>query len=440
MNAEDVRIVRPCRRIGGAVRAPGDKSISHRAAMLGALAEGASVIEGFLPSEDCLNTLKALAALGAVVTREGGSVTVVGTGGRFREPAGPLDLGNSGTGIRLLAGLLAGQPFSAELTGDASLRSRPMRRIQEPLERMGAQVQLLGPNGGAPIRIRGGRLAGIDYTLPVASAQVKSCVLLAGLFAKGTTTVVEPRPTRDHTERMLAALGAPIECQGRRIALRGAGPGWLRLPAGRWTVPADFSSAAFWMTAAAAREGAEAALEEVGLNPRRTALLDVLRRMGADVRVEPRATAGAGEPLGRVTVRGGRLRGTDVGGDEIPNLIDELPLVAVAGALAEGRTTIRDAAELRVKESDRILAMCRLLRAFGVEAQERPDGLEVRGGRRLRGGVEVDSLGDHRVAMCAAVLALFADAPVRIRQVACIATSYPSFWADLERLTESAGA
>ena len=436
MSATDVRAVEPCRGVKGALRVPGDKSISHRAGMLAGLARGTSRIEGFLTSEDCLNTLKAVEALGARVERDGAAVTVEGTGGAFRAPAGPLDMGNSGTGIRLLTGLLAGHAFSAELTGDESLRSRPMRRIKEPLEKMGARVELLGANGCAPIRVAGGRLRGIEYALPVASAQVKSCVLLAGLFAEGTTAVIEPKPTRDHTELMLAGLGLPLRREGLRVAIKGAAPGVPWIPAGARVVPGDFSSAAFWMVAAAGREGSEAVLENVGLNPRRTALLDVLRRMGADVSVRERPAPWAGEPMGTITVRGGRLKGTDVAGDEIPNLIDELPLVGVAGALAEGRTVIRDAAELRVKESDRIATVCRGLQAFGVRVDEKPDGMVVEGTRRIRGGGDVDSYGDHRVAMCMAILALFADSPVRIRNVACIATSYPSFWEDLNTVVK----
>jgi 3-phosphoshikimate 1-carboxyvinyltransferase len=432
--------------VRGTLRVPGDKSISHRAAMLGALAGGESVIEGFLTSADCLNTLAAVAALGAAVRREGTRVRLGGTGGRFRAPAHELDFGNSGTGLRLLAGLLAGHEFTAQLTGDASLRARPMRRIREPLERMGARVELLGAGGCAPLRIAGGRLRGIEYALPVASAQVKSCVLLAGLFAEGVTTVIEPEATRDHTERLLARLGIPLRREGLRVSVTGTGGAPLRLPAGRLQVPGDFSSAAFWLAAAAAREGSEVCIRGVGLNPRRTAFLDVLRRMGAEVEVAGAGCgeegggggAEAGEPAGTVVVRGRRLRGTEIGGGEIPNLVDELPAAAAAGALAEGRTLIRDAAELRVKESDRIAAMCACLRAFGVAVEERPDGLLVRGGTPLRGGGAVDSRGDHRIAMAAAVLALCADSPARINGVACIATSYPAFWDDGEALTGGA--
>jgi 3-phosphoshikimate 1-carboxyvinyltransferase len=406
---------------------PGDKSLSHRAALLGAMAVGETRVTGFLTSEDCLNTLRALERMGVTVTRNGASVTVQGCGGRLRAPDGVLDMGNSGTGIRLICGLLAGQPFEVELTGDASLRSRPMGRIKEPLERMGARLELTGPKGTAPIRIRGNALRGIAYPSPVASAQVKSCVLLAGLLAEGATSVTEPKPTRDHTERMLHAMGAPLRAEGLTVTLPLGLRGGLALKPLRGRIPGDFSSAAFWLVAGAAATGAESVVEEVGLNPRRTALLDVLGRMGAKVSVQPVAGSEEWEPRGTVTVRGGALRGTAVEGEEIPNLIDELPIVAVAGALAGGRTEIRDAAELRVKESDRIACMATNLRKMGVTVEERPDGMTVIGGSPIRGGAELESYGDHRIAMAMAVLGLYADAPITIRDVDCVATSYPGF-------------
>ncbi len=427
-------LVQPSPPLRGTLRVPGDKSVSHRLAMLGALADGVSVLDGFLESEDCLHTLGAMQALGAGVRREGARITLEGTAGRLRSPAGPLDLGNSGTGLRLLAGLLAGQDVQAELTGDASLCSRPMGRIRDPLVAMGAGVELLGANGRtAPVRLRGGNLRAIEYALPVASAQVKSAVLLAGLCARGTTVVHEPQPTRDHTERVLAAMGAPVEVEGLTIRVTGAPGGLPRLRAGAWRVPGDFSSAAFWLVAAACRPGAALTVTGVGLNPRRTALLDVLVRMGASIDVAADRATGDGEPIGTVNVRGAALRGTEIGGDEIPNLIDELPIAAVAGALAEGETLIRDAAELRVKESDRIATTAAALRALGVPVEERPDGLLVRGGAALRGG-RIESLGDHRIAMAGAILGLSAPEPTTIADVACVATSYPGFWQDLRAL------
>lgn len=434
MNAEsgDAVEVAPASRVEGTVRVPGDKSISHRAAMLAALASGESSLDGFLLSDDCLSTLRAVESLGAGVRREGGHVVVDGTGGRFRDPGAALDMGNSGTGMRLICGLLAGHEFTTELTGDESLRSRPMGRIGEPLEKMGARVELLGPGGCAPVRIGGGDLHGIEYHPPVASAQVKSCVLLAGLFAEGATSVVELKHTRDHTERMLRAMGVEVQERGLTARIAGGRSGVCLAPL-RVSIPGDFSSAAFWLVAGAVRDGAEVLVEGVGLNPRRTALLDVLRRMGADVDVRRDRDAGW-EPTGSISVRGGRLHGTVVGGDEIPNLIDELPLVAVAGAAAQGETRIEDAAELRVKESDRISAVAEGLRAIGAVVNERPDGMLVKGASGIAGGCTVRSLGDHRVAMSMAVLALCADSPVTIEGVKCVDTSYPGFWQDLEHL------
>ncbi len=432
MTESDTAILHPGRLNPGDVRVPGDKSISHRAALLAALADGDSVLTGFLDSEDCLHTLDAVAALGARVTRTPGRLAV--SGAAWREPGRPLDLGNSGTGLRLLAGLLAGRPWTTEMTGDASLRSRPMGRIREPLERMGARVELTGPAGCAPVRVTGGPLRGIEYALPVASAQVKSCVLLAALFAEGKTEVIEPLPTRDHTERALQALGIPVRIEGSRIGLCGFGPAGPRLPARAWEIPGDFSSAAFWLAAGAMGGGARLTVRGVGLNPRRTALLGVLTRMGAKLTVVPLPGGAPAEPRGDVTVEGAGLRGVEIGGGDIPNLIDELPMAAAAAARAEGQTAIRDARELRVKESDRIACMARNLRALGVPVTERPDGLDIRGGARLRGGVELDSYGDHRIAMAMAILALHADAPVRLRGIACIRTSYPEFWKHLEEL------
>lgn len=429
------RTVQPRGRISGTISVQGDKSISHRAAMLSAAAQGQSAIEGFLASEDCLSTLAALESLGAGVERDGTTVRINGTGGRFRKPARPLDCGNSGTSMRLLSGLVAGQDFTCELTGDASLRSRPMKRIKEPLELMGAKVELTGDGGCAPVRITGGRLKGIEYRLPVASAQVKSCVLLAGLFAEGKTTVSEPQPTRDHTERMLKAAGAGVEVDGLKIVVAGAGPGAPGLKARRWFVPGDFSSAAFWLVAAACREGSDVTIENVGLNPRRTALIGVLRRMGAGIKVTEKCTGKGEEPLGVIRVTGARLKGAEIGGEEIPALIDELPIAAVAGAFAVGRTVIRDASELRVKESDRIAAMAKNLRALGVSVVEKPDGMIVEGPAAIRGG-EVESFGDHRVAMAMAILALGAGAPVKINDVGCVNTSYPGFWDDMNKLAE----
>ncbi len=420
--------------LNAALNVPGDKSISHRAAMLSALATGTTRIDGFLDSEDCLNTLKAVTALGAETQRDGTTVTIRGTAGRFLSPSGVLDLGNSGTGMRLLAGLLAGQPLMCTMTGDASLCSRPMGRIRDPLVTMGARVEALGGNGCAPLRVEGGTLRAIRYPLPMASAQVKSAVLLAGMTADGTTTVIEPAPTRDHTERMLAAMGAPILVDGLTVTLVGTRGAPVVLKAQDWQVPGDFSSAAFWLTAAACIPGSQVTIRGVGINPRRTALCDVLERMGADIEPGP-VTNTHWEPQADITVRGGELTCTEVGGVEIPNLIDELPLVAVAAACASGTTQIRDAAELRVKESDRIACVAEGLRHFGVDVAEQEDGMDIAGGTAIAGDAVIESHGDHRIAMAMAILGLRAGGPTTIRNVACVDTSYPGFRDDLRRVT-----
>lgn len=428
------KIVHPGGFTGGIVRVPGDKSISHRTALLAGISSGVSTISGFLQAEDCLNTLKAMEAFGARSWfDEDGILSIQGTGGKMLEPAGPLDVGNSGTGMRLLAGLCAGSPITVTLSGDESLNSRPMRRIQEPLERMGAKIDLTDA-GTAPMTIHGGSLHGIEYCLPVNSAQVKSCCILAGLYADGTTTVVEPVPTRDHTERMLRAVGAPIKVDGQNISIQGYGAKGPKFLARPYVVPGDFSSAAYWLAAAAAIPGCELRAENIGLNRRRTALLDVLRRMGAAVDVERTSLAADPEVYGNVTVRGAALRGTEVRGEEIPNLIDELPLVAVLGAIASGRTAIRDAAELRVKESDRIAVMADNLASLGVCVRELDDGLLVEGPARVSPTRAIRTHGDHRIAMAMAVLAIFSDAPVCIGNVACVDTSYPEFWNQLQQL------
>ncbi|OVE75691.1 3-phosphoshikimate 1-carboxyvinyltransferase [bacterium E08(2017)] len=445
--------ITPASYLKGAIEVPGDKSISHRLAMLCGLAEGQSTITGFLMSEDCLNTLEAVKQLGAEVVgslqptadSKSGEIRITGVGGQFKKPDGMLDMGNSGTGMRLMSGLLAWQPFDSGMTGDESLCSRPMDRVKAPLEHMGAEITLQD-DGCAPMTIHGKALNGIEYELPVASAQVKSCVLLAGLGAKGDTIVIEPRETRDHTERLLLAMGADLrsqrsEARGQegygRITLKG---GSKLQGGGDWNVPGDISSASFWIAAAACMDGAELKVTNVGLNPRRTAILDVLKRMGADIEWttgngQRTTDHGVWEEVGDVTVRGASLTGTVIEGDEIPNLIDELPIAAVVGALAEGETIIKDAKELRVKESDRISTVVAGLKAFGVEVEEKQDGMIVKGGSPITGGCEIDSCGDHRIAMSMAVLGLFSDAPVSIQNVDCVDTSYPGFYSHMKELT-----
>lgn len=425
-------IISPVERVGGIVTVPGDKSISHRVAMMSALASGASTIGGYLQAEDCLNTLKSLAALGAPVEFMGNNIII--TGGKWHAPSGVLDLGNSGTGMRLLAGLLAGRAWTTELTGDESLRSRPMGRIKEPLEQMGAKVELTGSRGCAPMRIIGRKLRGIEYAMPVASAQVKSCVLLAALFADGSTTVIEKTPTRDHTEKILLSMGIPLKIDGPRISVDGFGPPGPVLKPADWKVPGDFSSAAFWIAASSAKPGSCITLGGVGLNPRRTAFLDVLRRMDADISVKPDGGLQVNEPCGTVTVRGSVLRSTTVGGEYVANIIDELPLVFVLGALARGTTVISGAKELRVKESDRIACMAKNMGVLGIQPEEKEDGMIIRGGGKVYGNATVESYGDHRVAMAMAVMALSANGPVTVRDVACVDTSYPLFWDHLRSI------
>jgi 3-phosphoshikimate 1-carboxyvinyltransferase len=413
---------RPSGPVRGELTVPGDKSISHRAVMLAALAEGTSRISGFLEGEDTRATATVFRSLGVAIDAPSPSQRVVrGVGLHGLAPASDiLDCGNSGTGMRLLTGLLAGQRFDTTLAGDESLSRRPMRRVIEPLSAMGAHIDA-EPGGLPPLRIGGGRaLYGIAYTPPVASAQIKSAVLLAGLYARGETEVREIHPTRDYTERMLAAFGWPVAFA----------PGFVRLSGGHGLratdveVPADFSSAAFFIVAATLVPDSELVLRDIGLNPRRIGLLEVLRGMGADIREENRREQG-GEIVADLIVRHARLHGIDVPIGYVPDMIDEFPILFVAAAAAEGTTTIRGAAELRVKESDRIATMAVGLRALGIQVEETPDGAVVEGGRL--GGGEVDSGGDHRVAMSFAVAALVAADAIRIADCANVATSFPGF-------------
>jgi 3-phosphoshikimate 1-carboxyvinyltransferase len=426
--------VRQVRSIQGEISVPGDKSMSHRAVLLAALADGTTTITGFLPGEDCLCTMRALQAMGcAIEVVSETELRVHGTGGKLQPPLEPLECGNSGTAMRLIAGILAAQPFKSRLIGDASLSSRPMKRIVDPLQQMGAKIQGRGDKHTAPLEIEGGPLTGIEYTLPVASAQLKSCLLLAGLFAQGTTSITEPTATRDHTERMLAHFHVPPVIdeapggKGRVVRIRGGS----KLHAHDFHVPGDFSSAAFWITAAAALPGAELTITQLGLNGTRTRLLSVLLDMGAHL-TESISDSGS-EPHGLLRIYGRKLRGTKISGAKIANVIDELPILAVAGALAEGKTEIRDAKELRVKETDRIEAMAFNLRAFGVEVEEHEDGMTIHGGATLK-GARVNSRGDHRIAMACAIMGLFARGETVIEDTACIATSYPTFQADLPRI------
>ncbi len=434
--------VRPAGPLRGEIAVPGDKSITHRALLLGALADGTTEIAGPLDGEDCRATARAIAALGVAVDAAPGAPVwrVRGQGlGGLAEPPDVLDCGNSGTSMRLLAGVLAGQPFLGILTGDASLRRRPMRRVVEPLARMGAQCW--GRQGGAypPLAIRGGSLRGIDATLPVASAQVKSALLLAGLWAGEPVRVTEPALSRDHTERMLETFGVRLDRQGSTVRLA---PGQA-LRAAPVRVPGDISSAAFFVVAALVVPGSDLVIRGVGLNPTRTGILDVLRAMGAEIAVVAREAAG-GEPLGDLRVRASRLRAVQIEGHMIPRLIDEIPALALAAACAEGTTRIADAAELRVKEVDRIAALAGELGSLGARVQEEPDGLTIHGlgaggGAGLAGG-ECRSRGDHRMAMVLVVAGLVARSETLVQETECIETSFPGFAERLARLAPGAVA
>jgi len=407
---------------------PGDKSISHRAVILASMANGTCVIRGFLPSEDCLCTVAAMRALGIEIESADETTLIVhGRRRAFTAPKSAIDCGNSGTTMRLLAGVLAGQPFRSRLTGDPSLSKRPMRRIIEPLTQMGARITAEGKDGRPPLVIEGGNLQPIDYVSPVASAQVKSAVLFAGLFARGRTSVTEPVQSRDHTERMLEYFLIRPQKTDLTVSLHGG-----QTPESRdFQVPGDISSSAFWLVAAAAQPRARLLIKNIGLNETRTGVLAVLVRMGAQVREIVESEEG--EPMGVIEVRGARLKGTDIGGKEIPNVIDELPVLAVAAALGVGTTTISDAGELRVKETDRLAAVATNLRAMGAQVQETEDGMIITGGVPLH-GTRLDSFGDHRIAMAFAIAGLFAEGETTITNTDCVGTSYPGFYQTLERI------
>jgi 3-phosphoshikimate 1-carboxyvinyltransferase len=415
-------IVRPGGALTGTVRVPGDKSISHRAVMLASLAEGVSDVRGFLTGEDCLCTMKAFAAMGVKIEQLGPThlrVHGVGLHG-LRQPGHALDLGNSGTSMRLMSGLMAAQSFPTTLIGDESLSRRPMRRIVEPLRQMGAQIETT-PRNTSPLRISpAGGLKAISYASPVASAQVKSGILLAGLYAESKTEVTEPEASRDHTERMLRAFGVQVEARHGYAAVQGG----QALRATNIEVPADISSATFFLLAAAIVPGSELLLSDVGINPTRTGVIEILRRMGAQIELLNERAFG-GEPVADLRVRGRPLRGIAVDKALVAAAIDEFPAVFVAAACAAGETVVTGAEELRVKETDRIQAMCDGLQALGVSAQGRPDGARIWGGR-LNGGT-VDSRGDHRIAMSFAIAALRAEQPIRILDCVNVNTSFPGF-------------
>jgi len=427
-----IKRVAGCRHVRGSITVPGDKAITHRAYFFNAMAAGEASITGFSRGDDCQSTLQCLRALGVSVDERSDSVTIRGVGVKgFKRPSGPLDVGNSGTTIRFLSGLLATQQFKSTITGDESLRRRPMDRVIAPLSLMGAQIE--GSEGGKPpIRVGASELTGIEYELPVASAQVKTALLIAGCNAEGVTTVVEPVPSRNHTELLLGSMGANIECSAKRISIQRS-----VLNPQDLAVPGDISSAAYWIVLGVIHPDAEVTLLDVGLNPTRTGILDALLSMGADVAVENMHEVG-GEIVGNVRARSSQLKGAVFEGELIPRMIDELPLIALAATLAQGSSEIRDAAELRVKESDRIVTTSSELRRLGARIEEKPDGLCIEGGAKLR-GVECRAHGDHRIAMMLAIAALVAQGETKISDAEAADVSYPEFWSDLDGLAQDFG-
>ena len=423
--------VRKVKDFSAELTVPGDKSISHRALMFSALSNGPCEITGFLAGEDCLATRRALEAMGVEIEdlgEDGTHIRVHGCRGEFTEPEKEIDCGNSGTTMRLLSGILAAQPFETVLVGDESLSRRPMDRIALPLEKMGARVRGKGNRCTPPLTITGKKkLTPIQYDSPKASAQIKSAIMLAGLSADGMTSVTEPYPSRDHTERMLNYLLVKNIREGDTVSIWGG-----QTPESRYIkVPGDISSAAFWIVAAAARPGARLLIDNVGLNPTRIGILSALIRMGA--KINERVDESGCEPMGSIEIVGGELNATEIGGAEIPALIDEIPVLAVAAALAKGTTVIKDAEELRVKESDRISTVAENLGRMGVPVEEFRDGMEITGVDRLK-GAEIHSLGDHRIAMAFAIAGLFAEGDTTIHDVECIETSYPGFIREIEQL------
>jgi len=423
MSSSDLKFIsRPTCTLKGTVRVAGDKSISHRSIMLGSLAEGTTKVSGFLEGEDALSTLAAFRAMGVEITDPvNGQLEIKGVGlNGLKQPDAPLDMGNSGTSMRLLTGLLSGQKFDSSLIGDESLSKRPMSRVAAPLSLMGGQINTAS-EGRPPLQIKGGKyLVGIEYPMPMASAQVKSCILLAGLYAEGETAVIEPAPTRDHTERMLRAFGYEVKTEDARISLRSGG----KLIACELDIPADISSATFFMVAACIAEDADLLLEHVGVNPTRDGVITILKLMGADLVLENERMVG-GEPVADIRVRSSKLKGIQIPEDQVPLAIDEFPALFIAAACAEGTTVLTGAEELRVKESDRIQVMADGLKVLGIKHKVNPDGIEIQGGQ-MNGG-QIDSHGDHRIAMSFSVAGIRAKKPIEILDCKNVATSFPNF-------------
>ncbi len=422
--------IQPASSIKGSIIVPGDKSISHRSIMLGAIANGVTTVRGFLRGEDNMSTMHAFRAMGVEIADDGETIEITGRGLHgLKEPGDVLDCGNSGTTIRLITGLLSGQSFFSVVTGDKYLRKRPMKRVVEPLSQMGAQIA--GRNGGtlAPLAIKGCKLKGISYQTPVSSAQIKSSIMLAALYAEGETIVTEPSLSRDHSERMFRYFGASLDVQSSGVTVRGG----FELTAREVTVPGDISSAAFFIVAALITPNSELLIKNVGVNPSRTGVIDILQAMGGDIQlVAPRELSG--EPVADILVRSSRLKGIAISGSVVPRAIDEFPAICVAAARAEGITSIRDARELRVKETDRITAMAENLRQLGIIVCETEDGMDITGSEQLLGGA-VDSCGDHRIAMSMSIAALVAATEITVSDIGCVATSFPTFFHLLEEVS-----
>lgn len=422
--------IQPVASVKGKIIVPGDKSISHRSIMLGAIANGITTVRGFLRGEDNMSTMHAFRAMGVEIIDDGEMIQITGRGLHgLNEPGDVLDCGNSGTTIRLITGLLSGQSFFSVVTGDQYLRKRPMKRVVEPLSRMGARIS--GRNGGtlAPLAINGGSLKGIDYQSPVSSAQIKSSIMLAGLYADGETRVSEPSLSRDHSERMFRLFGASVATSENGVTVSGG----IELKAQEVTVPGDISSAAFFIVAALITPNAELLIQNVGVNPSRTGVIDILMAMGGNIQLLDQREV-SGEPVADLLVRSSHLKGIAISGSVVPRAIDEFPAICIAAARAEGITTIRDAKELRVKETDRITAMADNLRKLGISVTETDDGMDITGSEQLLGGT-VDSCGDHRIAMSMSIAALIASNAITVTDIDCVATSFPTFFPLLEKVS-----
>ncbi|WP_050615423.1 3-phosphoshikimate 1-carboxyvinyltransferase [Bacillus testis] len=415
-------------KLQGTIAVPGDKSISHRAIMFGSLAEGRTVVEHFLEGEDCLSTISCFRKLGVDIQREGSRVIINGKGiDALREPGQVLDVGNSGTTIRLISGILAALPIHTILVGDESIGKRPMNRVVDPLREMGAAIDGREHGKFTPLSVRGGSLKGITYEMPIASAQVKSAILLAGLNAEGTTTVIEKEPTRNHTETMLRMFGVKVRTEGKKVSVEGG----QKLKGTSIEVPGDISSAAFFMVAAAIAKDAELVLERVGLNETRAGIIDVMKAMGADLHIEQESSEEGAEPMGTITVKHSKLKATEIKGSMIPRLIDEIPIIALMATQADGKTVIADAKELKVKETNRIDTVVAELQKMGADIRATVDGMIINGPTPLK-GAEVDSHGDHRIGMMLAIAALIANGDATLANANSVAVSYPSFFEDLK--------